>query len=122
MPVVLQMLWFVYSTLSSRHGATSMTHPTLFDPPVRHDHPPTSHQAAERIAPKAGTLRAKVYEKLKQWKAHGLTDENMQLFLNMNPSTQRPRRIELVTQGLVKNSGRVRQTRSGRNAIVWVVV
>ena len=100
-----------------------MTATTLFDsikPKARRNHPATSHQAAERILPKSGTLRAKVYAKLKQWGSHGLTDENMQTMLAMNPSTQRPRRIELVEAGLVRDSGRVRLTRSKRNAIVWV--
>lgn len=50
----------------------------------------------------------------------GCTDEEMQLALKMNPSTQRPRRGELVGMGLVKDSGRTRRTRSGRRATVWV--
>jgi hypothetical protein len=50
---------------------------------------------------------------------HGLTDEQMQTYLGMNPSTQRPRRIELVRSGLVVDSGFKRPTRSGRDATVW---
>lgn len=97
--------------------------PTLFDSAkVRHDHPTTSHEAAERILPKLGTLRANVYLFIKSQGPYcGATDEEIQLRLAMNPSTQRPRRIELVEQGLVRNGGRTRLTRSGRNAIVWVV-
>ncbi|NDC96009.1 hypothetical protein EB077_11945 [bacterium] len=48
----------------------------------------------------------------------GLTDEEMQTRLGMNPSTQRPRRIELARRGLVVTCG-VRKTSSGRNADVW---
>jgi hypothetical protein len=40
----------------------------------------------------------------------------------MNPSTQRPRRIELMQVRLVKNSGRTRLSRAGRPASVWVAV
>lgn len=40
----------------------------------------------------------------------------------MNPSTERPRRVELVENGLVEDSGRVRQTDSKTEAVVWIVV
>ncbi len=48
----------------------------------------------------------------------GATDEEMQAGLGMNPSTQRPRRIELARRGLVVESG-TRKTASGRMACVW---
>lgn len=48
----------------------------------------------------------------------GATDEEMQLALGMNPSTQRPRRIELERFGLVVKDG-TRRTTSGRMACVW---
>jgi transcription initiation factor IIE alpha subunit len=48
----------------------------------------------------------------------GLTDEEMQTRLGMNPSTQRPRRIELARRGLVVEAG-TRKTASGRMATVW---
>jgi DNA-binding Lrp family transcriptional regulator len=48
------------------------------------------------------------------------TDEEMQEGLGMNPSTQRPRRIELARRGLVVTCG-TRKTSSGRNADVWRV-
>jgi DNA-binding IclR family transcriptional regulator len=50
----------------------------------------------------------------------GLTDEEMQRQLEMNPSTQRPRRIELARRGLVVDAG-TRRTASGRMATVWRV-
>lgn len=43
----------------------------------------------------------------------------MQTSIPMNPSTQRPRRIELQAMGLVSDTGRTRETRAGRNAVVW---
>jgi len=50
----------------------------------------------------------------------GLTDEEQQRLLGMNPSTQRPRRIELARRGLVVEAG-TRRTASGRMATVWRV-
>jgi hypothetical protein len=50
--------------------------------------------------------------------AAGMTDEEQQAALAMNPSTQRPRRVELVRRGLVVEAG-TRKTSSGRMATVW---
>ena len=50
----------------------------------------------------------------------GLTDEEQQRLLGMNPSTHRPRRIELARRGLVVEAG-TRRTASGRMAVVWRV-
>lgn len=80
----------------------------------------TSKAAAAAIEPNAGTLRAIVLEFLREMGAHGATDEELQSWLVINPSTERPRRIELVQRGLVVDSGRTRKTRAGRNATVWV--
>lgn len=89
----------------------------LFDPPAQ-GHSPTSRAAAAGVAPRAGTLRAAVLALLKATPG-GLTDEEVQDALAMGPSTQRPRRVELVGQGLVRDAGRTRKTRSGRSAVVW---
>jgi transcription initiation factor IIE alpha subunit len=51
----------------------------------------------------------------------GLTDEEIQLRTGMNPSTQRPRRIELERRGFITQAG-TRKTSSGRNAVVWRAV
>lgn len=51
----------------------------------------------------------------------GLTDEQIQQQLGMNPSTERPRRIELVDMGEIHDTGRTRETLSGRSAVVWGV-
>ncbi len=98
---------------------------TLFDfipPKVRHDHPATSRESATKIAVSAISLRTKVHDFIMAARYYGATDEEMQDVMVMNPSTQRPRRIELVEMSLVRDSERVRKTKSGRNAIVWVVV
>jgi len=78
----------------------------------------TSAQAADSLPPATlNALQRKVLELL-QATPEGLTDEEMQLALGMNPSTQRPRRIELARRGLVVEAG-TRKTASGRNASVW---
>lgn len=78
----------------------------------------TSAMAADSLS--SATLNAtqrRVLELLMSW-PEGLTDEEMQTRLGMNPSTQRPRRVELVRRGLVVEAG-TRRTTSGRLAVVW---
>jgi predicted ArsR family transcriptional regulator len=48
----------------------------------------------------------------------GCTDEEIARALGMNPSTARPRRIELLRRGLIEQAG-TRRTTSGRMASVW---
>ena len=79
----------------------------------------TSLRAAEAIAEGAPSLRRRVL-RLIEASVTGMTDEEIQEFLDMNPSTERPRRVELVDAGLVMDSGRRRNTRSGRKAVVWI--
>ncbi len=88
--------------------------------PARQMHSETSKAAAREIQPAAGTLRAKVLRFLQAFAGeYGATDEQMQVYLDMAPNTQRPRRIELVRAGLVEDSGEKRKTKSGRKAVVW---
>lgn len=86
---------------------------------VRHDAPATSHAAAVAIQPVMGRARQRVYACIHR--SDGMTDEEIQDALNMNESTERPRRGELVDSKHVTDSGRKRPTRSGCSAIVWVV-
>ena len=80
----------------------------------------TSAAAADSLGPATlNALQRRVLELLAAW-PQGLTDEEMQHKLGMNPSTQRPRRIELARRGLVVTCG-TRRTASGRNADVWRV-
>lgn len=84
-------------------------------------HSDTSRAAAESKRFTAGTDKARVLELLTGCLS-GLTDEEMQRKLKMNPSTQRPRRIELMMEEKVRNSGKTRNTSSGRPAVIWEVV
>ncbi len=79
----------------------------------------TSEAAAESMKVDAATLRGRVLEFIRA--SGGATDEETQRGLSMNPSTQRPRRVELVERGLVRDGGKKRRTASGRFAVVWEV-
>lgn len=81
-------------------------------------HSTTSRAAAEAIQPSAETLRGKVLAYLRE--TGGATDEQGIEATGMGGSTWRPRRVELVVRGLVRDSGKTRLTRSGRKAVVWV--
>lgn len=82
----------------------------------------TSIEAKDSMTECAATMRARVLTLLRGFPTSGATDEQIQHCLSMNPSTERPRRIELVRMGLVRDSGRTRETSSGRKAIVWTVL
>ena len=88
----------------------------LFAAPAQR-HSPTSVAAAEALAPEVlNDGQRKVLAYLEE---HGpATDEEIIAGTGMNPSTARPRRIELVRHGLVVEAG-TRKTASGRRATVW---
>lgn len=90
-----------------------------FDVPYQR-HSETSRAAAEAIEPDISTLRGQVLAFIRACGAEGATDDEVQVALNMNPSTQRPRRIELWGMGLVSRTDRTRPTRSRREAHVWI--
>jgi transcription initiation factor IIE alpha subunit len=78
----------------------------------------TSAKAADSLGPATLNAMQRRVLALLQATPGGLTDEEMQTRLGMNPSTQRPRRIELARRGLVVEAG-TRRTASGRMATVW---
>jgi predicted HTH transcriptional regulator len=82
-------------------------------------HSSTSRAAADEIKPSASTLREQVFELLKS--EGPMTDEEIQVRLDMNPNTQRPRRVELVDAGRVTDSGQTKLTKSRRHAVLWKV-
>lgn len=81
----------------------------------------TQRLAAVEAYPAIGTWRRRVLAAIERTGDRGATDEELQDQLELNPSTQRPRRVELVERGFVTDSGRRRLTRSGRLAVVWVL-
>jgi transcription initiation factor IIE alpha subunit len=88
----------------------------LFNPPAQR-HSETSRAAAASLDGDA--LNAMQRRVLQYLETHGpSTDEEIATGLDMNPSTERPRRIELHKRGLVVEAG-TRKTASGRKAVVW---
>ena len=88
------------------------------NPPPAQRHSPTSVRAGERIEPKAGTLRRKLLDAFRATPA-GLTDEEGIRLTGMNANTYRPRRVELVEGGWVKDTGWTRPVGSGNDAVIW---
>jgi hypothetical protein len=87
---------------------------------IPHNGVSTSIAAAESMRPHAETMRRQVCQFIAGQGARGATDEEVQLGLGMNPSTERPRRGEVWGFGLITDSmGEKRKTTSGRMAIVW---
>ncbi len=84
-------------------------------------HSPTSGAAAIEIGPALNDLQIRLLAFLRERGEEGATDEEGSDALGWNPSTYRPRRVELVAKGLVRDQGKQRKCRSGRNAVVWGV-
>ena len=94
--------------------------PLFARPAPAQQHSVTSMQAADALDEKALTRLHRQVLAFLEARPDGATDEEMQAGLGMNPSTQRPRRIELARRGLVIEAG-TRKTASKRNATVWRV-
>lgn len=83
-------------------------------------HSTTSLQAAVAFVGRAPNARQRVFCLLLE-NSSGLTDEEIQEALQMNANTERPRRVELQRAGLVFDSGTVRPTSTGQDAVVWKI-
>lgn len=83
---------------------------------VRSDAPATSRAAARGLL-RPGSQRFRVLEYL-AWRP--ATDHEVQHNLGMDPSTERPRRGELVDAGYVVESGKTKRHR-GREWVIWRV-
>ena len=80
----------------------------------------TSKAAATHVAPRAGSMRARILEFIVARGAHGATMEEIEIGLGMKHQTVGPRKRELETAGLIRNAGVERVTTSGCMASVWV--
>lgn len=78
--------------------------------------------AADSVEPSAEKWLGRVLKCIRESGRRGVTDEEQQDLLDLNPNTQRPRRVDLVRGRFVVDSGEKRLTRSGRHAVVWVAV
>lgn len=106
-------------TARCAHGRLPHERCPFCDPlPPAQRHSPTSVAAAEAIAPDQNTVRERVYRCILT--DGPITDEGIANKLSMNPSTARPRRVELVDAGRVVAAGKS-HTASGRSAVAWKV-
>lgn len=91
---------------------------SLFDAPYQH-RSPTSREAAEAIRPQVPNLQVRVLEFIK---ANGpVTDSAIIDGLDLAPNSVRPRRIELMHAGVIRQGGTIVQA-NGRKAATWVIV
>lgn len=93
---------------------------SLFDPaespPPAARHRRTSVAAAESVRPTRMSRQARVLACIQE---SPKTDQEVAEALGLPENSVRPRRVELEQQQLVRESGKTRQTASGRRAIVW---
>jgi hypothetical protein len=82
-------------------------------------HSQTSLDAARELQNKT-TKKALVFKEIVCRGKEGATDEEIMMDLGMSPNTERPRRVELVREGFIVDSGRTRKTRANRDAVVWI--
>lgn len=80
----------------------------------------TSVDAAKSIEPNADTLRGMVYADVKRSGKVGLTCYEIVNRRKMLHQTISPRITELSARGWLRDSGKRRRTKTGREAIVWV--
>lgn len=99
----------------------AVTQPSLFGPTARASDPDTSHAAALRARPKAGTNRDLALRVLRQHPA-GLTDFELADRTGVAQTSIGVRRKELVQMGLVRATTGRRPAPSGSLAIVWEAV
>jgi len=81
----------------------------------------TSKAAAQEIKPSADTLRQRVYEYVALCGENGATREEVEIALEMSGSTVRPRVVELLNAGRIREVPETtRATEAGRQARILV--
>lgn len=92
-------------------------------PPYPHNAPKgTSEVAAKMIAARTPNQRARIYRAILESGAHGLTDDEGEIQLDIFSASYSARRGELVKLGLIRDTGNRRLTQRGCPAAVWVAV
>ena len=81
----------------------------------------TSAAAAESIAPTAGAIRERVLDMVRGCGVFGATCDEVEKLLDLRHQTASARLRELVLRGQIVDSKRQRETRSGRQAVVYVL-
>lgn len=79
----------------------------------------TSEDAAASMVPSAATLRAQIEHYMQRLPS---TCDEIEVALSLRHQTASARIRELVLQGRLRDSDHVRDTRSGRSAVIWEVI
>jgi len=82
----------------------------------------TSIAAANKVLPKTGSLRRKVYEYILNQGLRGATDQEIEKTLQIEGNTVRPTRISLVKDGYILDTGTTRKNQHDNDCIVWRAV
>jgi len=82
----------------------------------------TSIAAAQKVLPKTGSLRMKVYEFILNQGLRGVTDQEIEHTLGIDGNTVRPTRISLVKDGYIMDTGTTRKNNHDNDCIVWRAV
>jgi hypothetical protein len=106
-------------TLGDATDHLRVTQLTLLDSVPYQAHSDTSWAAAEEIQPHLGRLQRLVLAVLAE--QGPLTDNELIEATGLSPSTARPRRIELVKMGRVRQCGETIAA-NGRRAALWEAV
>ncbi len=85
-------------------------------------HSETSKAAATEIRARLPNLQQLVFNAIASAGVEGLTDEEISERTGLNPSTARPRRLELYRKGRIQQSIFTRNGASGRKMTVWIPV
>jgi len=82
----------------------------------------TSRAAAEKVLPKTGSLKRRVYEYILYQGLRGATDQEIEKTLQIDGNTVRPTRISLVRDGYLIDTGTTRKNQHNNECIVWRAV
>ena len=82
----------------------------------------TSVAAARLIEPVAGTQGHEIMDFVRGRGREGATAEEIEMATGISGNSVRPRLVQLRRDGLIVDSGKVRLTRSKRQAVIWVAV
>ena len=79
----------------------------------------TSIAAAQKVLPRTGSLRRKVYEYILNLGLRGATVQEIEKALHIEGNTVRPTRISLVKDGFIMDTGTTRKNQHENDCIVW---
>lgn len=85
--------------------------------PLGNLHPDTAAAAADRVFPRSGSRRRKIYDLILA--QGGATDDEIEVHLGLSHQSASASRNTLMNDGWLADSGVRRKTRYGNDAIVW---